>query len=88
MVAFSQVKPNTIKLRALLVFPSRVNPGTGLAIARANGVYDFSIDFSDLERDDDITPEELAALYVGAWDATEQTFRLYLGSNLKGHRAR
>jgi hypothetical protein len=86
MVAFSQVKPNTIKLRALPMFPSRVTVGTGLATQMANGVRNFDIDFSNLERDDDVTPTELASLYVSAWDSTEETFRLYLGSSLKGEQ--
>lgn len=86
MVAFSQVKPNTIKLRGLPQFPSRVTTGTGLSFERANGGYDFAIDFSDLERDDAITPTELAGLYVAAWNGTEDTFRLYLGSSLKGDK--
>jgi hypothetical protein len=53
--ARSQVKPNAIKLRALPVFPSRVNRGTGLARWRANGVYDFSIDFSNHQNSSTVT---------------------------------
>lgn len=86
MVAFSQVKPNTIKLRAIPLFPSRVEVGAGLSFDRTNGVYSFAVDFSDLEREDVVTSDELAQLYVAAWDSTDKTFRLYLGSELKGDK--
>lgn len=86
MVAFSQVKPNTIKLRALPVFPSRVNGGTAIAVTRSHGVTNLAIDFTDLERDDTLALGELDSLYVAAWNGDEETFRLYLGSNLRGEQ--
>jgi hypothetical protein len=86
LVAFSQVKPNTIKMRTLPVFPSRVEGGTAISVTRTNGVTHLDLDFTDLERDDLLTPEELDALFVAAWDGVADTFRLYLGSSLKGEQ--
>jgi hypothetical protein len=84
MIPFSQIQPSRLKLKVMPKFPGKYVAGPGIAIAQSGGTVTTSVDFANLQRDDAVTPAELAALYVGAWDATSSTFRLYLGNSLKG----
>jgi hypothetical protein len=73
-----------LKLRSTPRFLSSIFSGTGTSVRKDGLATYIDVDFANMQRDDAVTPAELAALYVGAWDATTSTFRLYLGSSLKG----
>lgn len=73
-----------LKLRSSVRFLASIFSGVGTAVRKDGLATYVDVDFSGLQREDDVTPTELASLYVGAWDAVTRTFRLYLGSSLKG----
>jgi hypothetical protein len=75
-----------IKLRSSVRFLASIFAGTGTAVRKDGLATYVDVDFSGLQRQDDVTSTELASLYVGAWDAITKTFRLYLGSSLKGEQ--
>lgn len=80
-VPFSEVRPASLKMRVIPKYPASYRAGPGIAIDQAAGVVTTSVDFTNLERDDITDP---TSLYVGAWDPSENLFKLFKGSNFKG----
>lgn len=80
-IPFSQVKPQSLKLKTLPRFPGDLVAGAGIRIDKEPGSRTVSVDFANLERDD-IT--DLTGLYVGTWDASEKIFKLVKSDGLVG----
>lgn len=80
-VPFSQVKPQSLRLKVQPRYPGAYRAGAGIRVDQVSGVVTTSVDFSNLVRDDIAT---VTGLYVGAWDTTAKIFKLVKGDSLKG----